>query len=747
VTRWLALVVLLCCGGAVAGADLAGLEQAAADVGDGSRIVALDGELRQALDRAPETLAPPDYLSAAEVLGKLVSRARELGVDARVFERLTTTAALLSERCRDKVRALESTTGEDEIALESLYRSDTWYDINHAQSAFGYWRAWAMLGLAESRPEARERVKWLNRAETGFKTASVRILYPGIVQGSWLGLGYIAQARGDSAGAEQRFRRLVAALADRPENPVRKLAESELTLLAVRRGEIRQLTAVSREPLSPTLAAVVAEEAFALLERRRQENIGAMDAGQRLRKLIADGFLTDSLLARILAYRDEIVGEDLGVLSRLIDAEYAYAYEQYKTTVIKYREFREQGGEQLPIDTSPFHYHYIVALVSTDLPREASAEVERLKRRPNLHPSVAAALPKLGWSVAAVVYAQHPTEANRERLERLAGAFVAAAPRDADVATAHLGLARLSEDPAVAARHLRAARANPELRGDIALTALHRDISRFNRAAARWDAAAQAAVARDILTALDDLPGKQRREPWFRALSLQMRTVLERDLAKVLAEADALLAEAATDTRVRPVLLWSKLRALAATDDRAGLLAMADVIAAQGNDTEGERQFYQFLLELERRENFELVAGLAEHFYPALVGQGQDQRQVSLLRIRMLAALGRRDEGFELARAMVREFPDSGDGWQAYAELAERSDRAFEADRAWAKIAAATPEGSPRWRDAMLRRLALNEADTDTCPLADKLAIYRHLLNSEQAQALALARKQRLCGS
>ena len=743
-TRVFAGTVLACCVWASAlAADLAGLEHAATDAADGGRITVLEGALREALDQAPETLAPSDYFSASEVLGKLVSRARELGVDARIFEHLMATAERLQDRCRGKVRALEGATGEDETALESLYRSDIWYDINHAQSAFGYWRAWAMLGLAEARPDDRERVKWLNRAEIGFKAASVRILYPGIVQGSWLGLGYIAQERGDLAGAEQRFRRLVEALADRPENPVRKLAEAELTLFAVRRGEIRELTQISQEPLSPSFAAVTAEEAFALLERRRRENIGAMAAGQRLRKLIADGFLTDALLGRILSYRDEIVGEDLGVLSRLIDAEFAYAYQQYKTTVIKYRQFREQGGEQLPIDVTPFHYHYIVALVSTDLPREASAEIALLKRQPHLHPSVAAALPKLNWLVTEAVYAQHPTEANRQHLEQVANAFVGTAPRDA--ATAHLGLARLSKDPAVAARHLRAARADPALRGDIALTELHRGISLFNRAAARGDTVQEETVAKEILKALDDLPGKQRREPWFRALSLQMRTVLGRDLPQVLAELDALLAEAINDTRARPVLLWTKLRGLAATGDRAGLLGMADALAARGDDTEGERQFYQFLLELERGKKFDLVAGLAEHFYPALAGQGQDQRQVSLLRIRALTALGRLDEGFALARGMTQEFPDSGDGWQTYAEIAERSNRAVEADRAWARIAAATPAGSPRWRDAMLHRLALSAADTDLCPLVNKLASYRHLLNAGQAKALV--QKEGVCGS
>ncbi|TAL02184.1 MAG: hypothetical protein EPO03_12790 [Porticoccaceae bacterium] len=98
-----------------------------------------------------------------------------------------------------------------------------------------------------------------------------------------------------------------------------------------------------------------------------------------------------------------------------------------------------------------------------------------------------------------------------------------------------------------------------------------------------------------------------------------------------------------------------------------------------------------------------------------------------------------------MARAMTQEFPDSGDGWQTYAEIAERSNRAVEADRAWARITAATPAGSPRWRDAMLHRLALSAADTDLCPLVNKLATYRHLLNAGQAKVLV--QKESVCGS
>jgi len=707
---------------------------------DADRLATVEERLVASVTTDPAGLAPEDFGTAADVFGKLVGRARDLGVGEAQFASLAAAGERLREACRAKVRDLERATGEDETALEALYRSDRWYEINHALSAFGYWRAWALLGAAQARPSGPERIQLLHRAEAGFKATSVRILYPGLVQGSWLGLGYVELARDHVDAARRRFERLVQALADRPDNEVRKLAETELTLLAVRRGEAIEVAELPKEPLSPTRAAVVAEEAFALLERRRRENIGAMPAGERLRKLIDDGYLSDGRLARILAYRDEIVGEDLGVISRLIDAEFAYAYEQYKTTVIKYREFREQGGERLPLDISPFHYHYVIALLRTGLPREARLELERL-RRGILRPEVAAALPKLEWLIAEAIYDQHPTEVNREAFERSAAAFVATAPDDRDAAAAHLGLARAGRDPRAAARHLRVARTDPTLRAGVALTALHRAISDFNRATARGDAAEQERVARSILASLGDLPKQQRSEPWQRALALQMRAVLGEDPVQILAAIDAMLAEFATDTRVRPVLLWARLRVLAATRDNAGLIAMAEQIAARGADAEGERQFYQFLLELERKERFALVATLAEYFAPALTGQGSDQRQLGLLRIRAAAALGDAEGAFAIARDLVQTFPSSGDAWRAYAEVAERAGRRFEADRGWAQIAAATPVGSPPWRDAILHRLALADSGGDVCALVARLGVYRHLLAGDEKAALISAEK------
>lgn len=741
--------------------DLPALASASKQIASSAELAKLSTRLGSALAGDVATMSPDDLVLASDILGDLTSKARELGSDSAVFKVLMARAERLHQRGRDKVRMLERGAGENENALESLYRSDSWHDINYALSAAGYWKAWAALAYAGTLNEGDERVVWLNRADNDFKVASVRILYPGIVHGSWLGLGYVAQARGNLGAAEKRFRRLVEALPASGDNPVRKLAEAELTAMAIRRGELEKLTAVPREALTPSLARVLIEEAFQLLERHRQRSSGAIAAGQRLKKVIADGFLTDALLARILTYRDEIVGQDLGVASLLVDAEFAYAYQQYLTTVIKYQQFRKARGEALGLDTSPFQYHYAVAAMKTDLPDQAQLEIERLQRAERINPSVAKALPKFAFSVAQLVYQQRPNSVHGKRLVSTAKAYIRNSPGDADIARAHLALAELSETAKEAERHLRAARADRGLKAEVALAAMRRDINRFNRATSAGDTRSQRAIAKQILSALNDLGRRKRGQTWFRAVSIQMRTVLGRDLSKLSSEIDELLADASTadNTRVRSVLFWSKLRVLDAQNEGA---ALSDWIAGMA-DVSSQQQVYQFLLEKEKVGNYAQVVTLAAEFYPSLDGQAQEQRQLRLLQVRSLSAMGRSAGAFELARSMVGEFADSGDAWQAYAEAAEQSERWFEAERAWAKIASATPEGSPRWRKALVRQIELlspglspaqspgsdrrpvsREHVRSPCGAIAQLMPYAHLLEPSQNQRLL--KQQAGCG-
>ena len=388
--------------------------------------------------------------------------------------------------------------------------------------------------------------------------------------------------------------------------------------------------------------------------------------------------------------------------------------------------------------------------------RDALKEVENLQHKTDLPQPVAQALPKFKFLVAQALHQRRDNSTNRKRVLAEAEYFLRLSPNDADAGSAHLIIAQLSDDPDKAKRHLKAAKKNKKLKGSIALTQIQRAVNAFNRAVVKGDLNAQKDEAENVLAALSDLPRAKRKQLWFKAVSLQMRTVLGEKLNKVLAAIDKMLAAAkakpddkkrALDQRVRRLLFWTQLRALDKYQQGKDLPPFIAALASQPANTMAQKEVYQFLLAKEQQGNYAQLLALGDLFYPALAGQPQDQRQLRLLQIRAANAIGQTQRAYGIAQQLIAEFPDSGNAWMAYAESAEQLQRWFEAERAWAKITRGQVEGSARWRDAMQRRsLTLIEqynaddqqATKDTsalCKVLDKSVVYRHLMNNaEQAE-------------
>ncbi len=711
--------------------QLTALLTQSAEVTTPAQSKALLDNIHRHLEKELASLDTQSFVSAADAYGNVVAGAQEQGASQADFEYLLQRGEGFFKRCRAKVRDLEQATGDREAALEKLYRSDVWHDINYALSAFNYWQAWGKLGLAHAYEGQREQVTWLNEAEHGFQSSSVRVLYPGIVYGSWLGMAYVAQAKGDDELAEQRFRRLVLALAGDEDNPARVRAETELTLLAIRKGELPSLAPMSDEPLTPTTARVYQEQAFMLLQRQRDIQSGAIEAAARLKRVIELGYLNDALLNRILSYRDEIAGHDIGLLTLYVDSEYAYAWQQYDTAVLKYQAFRQQGGLELGVNVRVLQYHYAVALLKIQMARDALKEVENLQHQTDLPQPVAQALPKLKFLVAQALYQRRDNSANRQRVLGEAEYFLRLNPNDADAGSAHLLIAQLSDDPQKAKRHLKAAQKNKKLKGSIALTQIQRAVNAFNRAVVSGELETQRDEAEKVLAALADLPRAKRKQPWFKAVSLQMRAVLGEEGGDKLDQ----------------------------YQQGKGLPAFIAALAHQPANAMAQKEVYQFLLAKEQQRSYAQVLELGDVFYPALAGQPQDQRQLRLLQIRAANALGQTQRAYAIAQQLIADFPDSGNAWMAYAESAEQLQRWFEAERAWAKITRGQVEGSTRWRDAMQRRslaliaqnsgaaqsgavqendaasLPVKDETTALCKILARSAVYRHLMNNiEQAE-------------
>ncbi len=62
---------------------------------------------------------------------------------------------------------------------------------------------------------------------------------------------------------------------------------------------------------------------------------------------------------------------------------------------------------------------------------------------------------------------------------------------------------------------------------------------------------------------------------------------------------------------------------------------------------------------------------------------------------------------YQLANALLKAYPDSGDLVQAYAEAAARVGRTGDAEAAYGRVADSLPVGSEAWRDARLQQLGL----------------------------------------
>ena len=676
----------------------------------------------------------------ADSFGEVANAAREIDTPYSRLLDLRDLGERLHDGCREGIRALEAQAGEDEAALENLYRSEDWYEVNRALATLRYWQAWLDLSLSRVNPDERARVTDLSRSRRGFEAASLRILYPGLVYGSWLGLAYVDQVDGRDAAARRRLDLLSEALSSDPDNPLLGIVQEERQMMDIRAGKLLSPGEISvGELFTPATARLAEEQVFVLLEQHRNTEVGAIEAARLLRRLIAQGFLDDRLLARMLAYQEEIVGQDLGVISRLLEAEYAYAYQQYNSNVLKHRAFIAAGGNQLGLTLDPFRYHFAVSLYQIDLIREAQAVVDELLKTPGLSSQLQTALYKLGFIVAESLHQARPDEPRAARLREAASRYIGSAPDDPDIASAWLALARVAGDEKSRAEYLAKAGSDRRLRDNIRQVELDAAVSAFQRAHRARDVQGARLAAEKALEQLRALPRKQREQLPLRVLSIQLRSLLIEEQEGVLEDIALLQAHPELNGSQARVLVWAQLRVLDSQDSGDALLRFVSSVPPGGENAPLDHELFAFLRELQVEGRYAHLAGLSEQWLPKLATQPQLQRQVWLLRIEALREEGRKDEALVSSRDLLAAHPDSGNAWRVLAEQSEAAGDLFGAERAWAHIAAAEPEGSPLWLEVSMHRLRLLarlDAVDRGCKLQGEIGVYNHLLERQYQQDL-----------
>lgn len=460
-----------------------------------------------------------------------------------------------------------------------------------------------------------------------------------------------------------------------------------------------------------------------------------------MRQLIDQGFLDDRLLARILAFRDEVVGHDIGPLGLLVDAEFAYAYQQYESNVLKFRQFLASKAAGYPLNLTAFLYHYAVSLYQIGLSQDAMAVVEELRASTGQPAELRAPLAKLKFIVAEAMYRGRSSRPYARQLESAAQDYIAAAPADPDIASAHMALARVAGNDGQRAQHLRLAAADARLEGNVRAVELEAALARFQSLWEAGDPAGASAAARSALALLEDLPGDQRDTLQMQVLAAQLRSVLAQEPGEVLAELDALYANPALNATQRRVLMWSRLRLLDRLEGPDALRELVRQLPPAGADPILDNELYVMLREFETQQRSAELAGLCALWLPQLAPQPQLQRQVWLMQVKALRASGQDAQALEAVQALLAAFPNSGDAWEQLAQQSAAMGDGFAAERALAHIAAAEPEGSPRWLDVSLQRLQLllaSEAGASRgCSLYKRIRSYGHRLEQGQQQMLA----------
>jgi predicted Zn-dependent protease len=291
------------------------------------------------------------------------------------------------------------------------------------------------------------------------------------------------------------------------------------------------------------------------------------------------------------------------------------------------------------------------------------------------------------------------------------------------------------------ARHLELAATDPRLRESLHTFELATVLADFKPAieAPDWHRAGE--VAQSALELLEALPSDQRDTLDMQVLALQLRSVISKDSAGLLQAIDALYRDPALDTSQKRVLVWSKLHLLDRLGERQALQGFVGDLPAAGIDSVVDNEVYALLREFDSQGRGAELAQLSALWLPRLQPQPQLRRQVWLLQVKALRASGQDTRALEAIHGLLEAFPQSGDAWEQLAQQAEAMGDNFSAERALAHIAAADPEGSPRWLDVSLRRLQLllaGAAETNRgCALYKRIEVYHHRLEQVQQQLLA----------
>ncbi len=663
-------------------------------------------QARQLLSALTDEAATSRFAQVSREYGLVVDGVRQGKATMAQLTTMRDITRRMRERATARLKAAEAEAGENEGALEGLYRSVTWDDLSFALAAFPYWGAWIDLEISKRLKDPDEKRKWIWEAKKGFRSTSVQVFRPSLIYGGWLGLGYVAAAEGRTDRALSIFESLENSLADDPTHPLYDVVSLELRLLRAKQGKVVGSGGTGR--IDAREAKLLRVEAFALFEQYRTTQSGANEAASRLKRVIDAGYIDDELIALILKYRAEIVAHNLGPYTALAGAEYAFEYEHYFDAVRKYKEFFATVEFRGDVNFDRIRYRHALACYKAKLNDDAAIIAESLLRNKELDPEIKKAAVKLAY-VARATRKGKPTRSSRGAMQRAAERFVTHYPNDADADGARLRVAQQTSDSNKAFYMLNSVQKPAKLKGGVQQTKFYIVARDFANAIRRTKNKPPKALAARGISAYRQLPNKQQRIPENKAIVIQMRALADKRPAEVIAAIDAAEKAGGLSLSARQAMLWARLKCLERLQNNDNLIAFLGQLA--GSSLEGW-QLEQIYPTIKSTEDVNVRLAAAKTLLPALTSDPAMERRFKIILIEAMLDLEQYAEAYEQAKQFREAYPKAGDAYRLFAIAAAKTDRPIEADRAWRII---TDRADPRrevWWDAMLQRIEIRAGST-----------------------------------
>lgn len=702
----------------------ASLEEAAQAASRASELTPLVRTLREEVEALGASAPPTQLDQAAESLGKLVTRARDLDASREQFEALARTGRSLRTTLARVREGFEVRAGEDEQALEALYRSEDWRRLDYAEVTLGYWLGWALLGQAERTPSKAPRRELLKEAERAFSRSAMEVALPRIAGMSQLGLGIVWNQLGQSQRAERALERFDREIAPDLPASVQAAARHQLALLAFEAGDVARgqqwLDRIPEGVLgSDAVLDLVRMEASARLERMSGDAPASAAELDRVASLLrrlaaAGGRHARAASALVLEHRRRLAGLDVGPAGELVEAEEAFAEERYAEASRAYGRALAREEQLGGLDLVVARYKFAFALARTGGDRaRALAQLEAVLDAEGAS-AVRKPAARLYHSLAAQQAAADPdAEARARRAARL---LLEIDPQAPEADRARLRLARSGEAPEGEDR-IAMLEGVPEFSevypaARMELVRIRADALQRLESRGRGEGQAARRLARALAEDLDRVSslvseGRLAPDPARDATLAVLRAKAAERAGDPPERVLALAAEAAEspalDRAARRALLRLRLRVLR----QAGRFEALGELFAGRSDGAVRRDWtawYEAARDLDAQRAPRAPAGLLVRLYGRLgeLAPEKHRDDLALAEAEALLAAGRAERAVQKARALVEADPAWGDAQILYARALESAEALEEAEEAWGLLARGVDPASPVWVEAQL---------------------------------------------